>query len=46
MEQVLVAWFESGLVSWFFAVPGLFCPCAHGKIDAAADLGRLIHPQP
>lgn len=45
MEQVLVAWLVSGLVSCGFAVPGLSCPCDCGKSDAAADLGRVIYPQ-
>lgn len=33
MEQVVVAWFVSGLFSCGFAVPGLFCPCDQGKSD-------------
>lgn len=43
IEQVLVAWFVSGLVSRVFAAPGLSCPCDRGKSDSAADLGRAIH---
>lgn len=38
MEQVVVAWFVSGLFSCGFAVPGLFCPCDQGKSDVKVML--------